>query len=312
MESVVDMMGERGPQHSRGHFLRGHSKPVQCCAFDPGGLQLATGSDDTTVRIWDVKTRALLRVLSGHSAGISACAYVHGSRLLVTTSWDWGVRIWDLTDQADSNSYELVHAAPVRTCAVHPRDAVIAAGDEDRWVYLWDIQARQSSEDTRPVRIFRGHGAAVRVCAFSPDGRLLATGAEDGGVQIWGAEDGTVQWRQTLPGAVLALAFNSDGGTLAGVSSDGTVVWWQVASGAMLRNEVGFLPNVESCTFSADLRRIGALAEDGTVTVWDLGSFRSHILGSHEDGGECCAWSTAEDLLATASWDGTAGIWRVP
>lgn len=45
-------------------MLEGHEQPVFAIAFSPNGLVLASGSEDCTVRLWNLSTRACLRILS--------------------------------------------------------------------------------------------------------------------------------------------------------------------------------------------------------------------------------------------------------
>jgi WD40 repeat protein len=55
--------------------LRGHTNKVECAEFSPQGDLIATGSDDRTVRLWNVETGACTRTLAGHANGIKDVAY---------------------------------------------------------------------------------------------------------------------------------------------------------------------------------------------------------------------------------------------
>ena len=67
-----------------------------------GTTLLATGSDDTTVRIWDPATGAHHHTLTGHQSWVnSICPVLLGSvAYLVTASRDRTVRIWNPAKEA--------------------------------------------------------------------------------------------------------------------------------------------------------------------------------------------------------------------
>ena len=56
-------------------MLIGHVKKITCADFSPNGWELATGSDDHTVRIWDLRKKACGYTLPAHTALISDLRY---------------------------------------------------------------------------------------------------------------------------------------------------------------------------------------------------------------------------------------------
>jgi len=55
-----------------------------------------SGSDDGTVRLWDVETGRTLRVLEGHTATVTSVAWSADQRLALSGSDDDTVRLWDV------------------------------------------------------------------------------------------------------------------------------------------------------------------------------------------------------------------------
>jgi WD40 repeat protein len=76
-------------------------------AFSADGRRLLSGSDDDTVKIWDVESGANVGTLEGHSGGVSSVAFPADGRRLASGSWDHTVKIWDVES-----------GACITTCAV--------------------------------------------------------------------------------------------------------------------------------------------------------------------------------------------------
>ena len=55
--------------------LQGHTKAIGDLAFSSDGAILASGSDDKTVRIWEVDTGRCLHTLQGHVSRIRSVAF---------------------------------------------------------------------------------------------------------------------------------------------------------------------------------------------------------------------------------------------
>ena len=76
-------------------ILEGHSDSVYAVAFSPDGKQLASGSHDSTVRVWDTAAGATLQILGGHSSSVNAMAFSPDGKQLASGSNDSTVRVWD-------------------------------------------------------------------------------------------------------------------------------------------------------------------------------------------------------------------------
>ncbi len=53
----------------------GHRQAITALAWSPDGAYVASGSADTTIKIWDVATGALLQTYMGHAAEFRALAW---------------------------------------------------------------------------------------------------------------------------------------------------------------------------------------------------------------------------------------------
>ena len=74
--------------------LEGHGNNVESVCFSPDGKQLASGSHDRTVRLWDVETGACVKTLEGHLGAVSSVCFSPDGRRLGSGSFDSTVRLW--------------------------------------------------------------------------------------------------------------------------------------------------------------------------------------------------------------------------
>ena len=66
-----------------------------CAGFHPDGLILGTGTE-ATMRIWDVKSRAVVAALDSHQGAISCLAFSENGFYMATGAADATVKLWDL------------------------------------------------------------------------------------------------------------------------------------------------------------------------------------------------------------------------
>ena len=69
---------------------------AQCGTLRADGNLLAAGCSDGSVRVFDAKTRDILRIYKGHSGAVRGLAFCHDHVTVVTCGDDGTVRLWDL------------------------------------------------------------------------------------------------------------------------------------------------------------------------------------------------------------------------
>ncbi|KAA6414440.1 MAG: hypothetical protein FRX48_01189 [Lasallia pustulata] len=221
-------------------ILEGHSGMVMAVAFSPDGKQLASGSHDQTVRIWDAATGATLQTLEGHSNLVNAVAFSPDGKQLASGSYDKTVRIWDAATGATLQTLE-GHSRSVNAVAFSPDGKQLASGSYDKTVRIWDAATGAT------LQTLEGHSGRVYAVAFSPDGKQLASGSDDKTVRIWDAATGATL--QTLEGHSVRI--------------------WDAATGATLQTLEGHSGRVYAVAFSPDGKQLASGSDDKTVRIWD-------------------------------------------
>jgi WD40 repeat protein len=75
--------------------LKGHTAMVSCLVFSPDGKTLATGSEDSTIKLWDVAKGQELAILQGHTGKVLSLAFGADGKLLASGSADKTIKLWD-------------------------------------------------------------------------------------------------------------------------------------------------------------------------------------------------------------------------
>jgi len=178
----------------------------------------------------------------------------------------------------------------------------VASGGLDGTVRLWD------ADGGGDMGVFREHEDEVYAVAFSPDGQWLASAGYDRRVVVRGVPEGElVQEFADLPTWCLSVGFSPDGERLAAGGADGVTRIWEVESGEVV-TEVPGRGTVEAVAWDPEGRWL-ALGGVG-VRLVDAESGRpARTWSEHKQKVAALAWSPSGELLASASWDGTARVW---
>ena len=282
------------PQHVT--TLEGHTGPVRSVAFSPDGMLFASGSQDSTIKLWDVGKKENITTLEGHTHIVPTVAFSPDGTLLASGGWD--IKLWDIVTRR--NVATLSSPWPwASSIAFSPDGTLLASGGID--LKLWDIATR------RNVATLSGHTGGVHSVAYSPDGTTLASGAQDSTIKLWDVATRTNIATLSDMFWVNSVAFSPDGMLLASGSKD--VKLWDVST----RTNTATLEHsrsVLSVAFSPDGTLLASGALDGPVKLWDVEKKENiTTLEGHTSFVNSVAFSPDGTTLVSGSNDGTVLLW---
>ncbi len=281
-----------------GKQLFGHTLGVNSVAWSADG-QLASGSNDNTVIIWDLKTGQPAQTLNGHTLSVKSVAWSKDGQL-ASGSLDNTVIIWDIKTSQPAQTLN-GHGSYVNSVAWSVDEQLASGSPNITALIIWDLKTGQ------PAQTLKGYTDFVTSVDWSADGRL-ALGSTENTVIIWDIK--TSQPAQTLQGhsySVNSVAWSADG-QLASGSWDNTVIIWDLKTGRPAQTLKGHTDVVTSVSWSAD-GQLASSSRDNSVIIWDFKTGQpAQILKGHADIVNSIAWS-ADGQLASGSNDDTVIIW---
>jgi WD40 repeat protein len=278
-------------------------RPFNSAVFDNNGERIAVASADDKVRVYGSDSDEPLLTLSTyrsdgkvvkvHKSAVTDVAFTLTGRSLVAVDVEGQVVRWDIPDSRPPVAVVLGHhAQSVNLVRMSPETAdpdaspLVLTASLDRTARLWDLGTGKK------LAVF-SHNQAVSNARFSTDGsRILTYSEQDGSARLWGVEpvsglsislphDDHV-WHLDVVSVPHFSGMEGIGLLVATAAYDGRVSVWPYdrTTGELVRDEVLTLePRVPAAQGGRQIRRV--------------------------------SFSPSADLLAAASFDGTARVWHL-
>lgn len=252
--------------------LAGHRADVSAIALSPDNKTLASGSEDGTIKFWDLVSQKESATLSTGD-NIISIAFSPDGRTLVCGC------LHGLIMGCDVPSHRSIFSLPgdgsgVSSVAFSPGGRSFAAGCLNGVVRIWEAATR--------VETFHRHlhDGPIYVVAFSPDGKgmtpysnTLFTSGGDGFVKLWSLASGSpsLHPRNTLRiTSPYGLAVAWDGRQLAASSADGFVNLWDLSSGSPGRAKILSVSSPSGVAFNPDGKTLAIGSLDKTIRLWTV------------------------------------------
>ena len=280
---------------SKGKVLAGHSGSVNAVALTADGQTAISGSDDNTLKVWNLETRKLVQTLAGHSGRVRAVALTADGQTAISGSWDNTLKVWNL------ETGKLVqtlagHSLWVNAVALTADGKTAISGSDDNTLKVWNLEtgvravARSLWLRISKGKVLAGHSGSVNAVALTADGQTAISGSDDNTLKVWNLE--TRKLVQTLAGhsgRVRAVALTADGQTAISGSWDNTLKVWNLETGKLVQTLAGHSLWVNAVALTADGKTAISGSDDNTLKVWNLETGEAIASFSGESPLLCCA-----------------------
>ncbi|CAI4218032.1 unnamed protein product [Parascedosporium putredinis] len=289
----------------------GHTNGILCLQFDDNIL--ATGSYDSTIKIWNIATGEELRTLRGHTGAVRALQF--DDNKLISGSFDNTIKIWNWQTGECVNTLQC-HSAGV--ISVHFEGKWLASGSIDRTVKVFNFETRQTWS-------FRGHEDWVNEVRMDLPSRTVFSVSDDCTIKMWDMDSkqcirtytghlGQVQQLVLLPddfepdeeSGEADNAPSAPPRYMLSAGHDNNIRLWEIATGRCIRTMFGHLEGIWG--LAGDTLRFVSGANDSSIKIWDARSGKCERTFTGHAGPVTCV-GLSDSRMASASEDGEIRIY---
>jgi WD40 repeat protein len=278
-----------------------HKGTVQAVAVFPDKLRMVSGSEDRTLRLWDLETGVVLKKMKGHSNGVFALGVSRDGQIIASGDEKGEIIAWrGVTGECLTEPIK-AHTNRITSLDFSPDGAVLATGAWDNTVHVkfwctktWEMQGKPIKSDNwvdcvrySPSGELLAIATPMNIQIYNPGTRECVASFGDYSASLVWAPDGTrlhsaglsttqewdpLIWEQVSPGhrhtnTIYAIAIHPAGTLVTSASYENQVRLWRLSDQQTIAIFEHPSP-LRSVTFSSDGKHILSGGENNKILKW--------------------------------------------
>ena len=277
-------------------FVDGHNGGFNCLDVSIDGKVLVSGSEDGTVRVWDLEKTKQTLCFTKHKSDVYSIALSKDSNKIISGSFDKTVIQWDIKSKSTKIIYK-GHTREVLCVSFNTNEKLIISGSGANEIIIWSTTSshqlnKLSLEDvvwcslvTNKNFLYVGVGNYLKIFDLNTLSSISSVNCH------------------TL--AITSIATSSQEDFIVTCSYDKSIRVWK--KGILFTELLGHTQEVTSVSLTSDDKSIISGSCDYTIKVWDIASESLvHSFDFHKEHIYCV--KTCKNLIFSASRDSRIGI----
>ncbi|XP_014781089.1 U3 small nucleolar RNA-associated protein 15 homolog [Octopus bimaculoides] len=211
-EGIVRLLGVE--KDFRLRTFKGHTAPVHVSRFTADNVRVFSGSDDLTLRLWDVPTETCITTFQEHKDVIRCGANPAASPdIILSGGYDHLIKMFDTRLQESVLTVD--HGYPVESVLMFPSVGLFFSAGGN-CIKVWDALA-----GGKLLKTISHHHKSITSLGFCSDYKRLLSGSLDRHVKMYDTVSYQVVNTFDYPGPILSVAVSPDDSVIVAGTTDG-------------------------------------------------------------------------------------------
>jgi len=308
-----------------------HRAPIASMVFDSTSTLLATGSSDSTIKVWDVIKQYYTHNFKGSSGVVSLVCFHPDPKVLqlFSASMDCKIRIWNLKKSRCVAVLES-HFSAITSLAFSSSGDSMISSSRDKVLNVWDLTKQKV---LRTIPSFEGIESVVMLpvgvhCPGCEDEEkeYFVTSGSKGQLRVWSLADGKCVYTKTVLQAKSTKSKSEEDtgqlivystlcktlGMIAVVTFDHNIILHELTSLKRFKQFVGYNDEIlDVCFAGGDQTHLAVATNSSEWKVYNLDTMNCQLLEGHTDIVLSLEVNDRGDMLVTGSKDNSMRVWKM-